>query len=168
MEKELKSFVGVLLRADITGMANSANQTISAKKGGMAVPLRTPVQDFNSFSIMFYYIISTIKKLETYFALSYFWTFAQCGLCGIFHFYCLSTICNIIRQNMPLTFVIKLRLLKIRLVQMLISNDCFLPTTTQVIWYHSSKFEIINPPKAFYHQKTKPRIFQFTNSKCCI
>ena len=43
---------------------------------------RTPVQDFNFFSIMFYYIISTthIKKLETYFDLLYFWTFAQCDL----------------------------------------------------------------------------------------
>ena len=31
---------------------------------------RTHMQDFNSFSIMFYYIISTtFKKLETYFAL---------------------------------------------------------------------------------------------------
>ena len=41
---------------------------------------RTPVQDINYFSIRFYYIISTIyiKKLETYFALLYFWTFAQC------------------------------------------------------------------------------------------
>ena len=43
-------------------MANSANQPISAKKGGMAVPIRsalkrTPVRDFNSFSIKVYYIL---------------------------------------------------------------------------------------------------------------
>ena len=39
-------------------MADSANQPISAKKGGMALK-RTPMQDFNYFSIRFYYIIST-------------------------------------------------------------------------------------------------------------
>jgi hypothetical protein len=39
---------------------------------------RTPVQGFNYFSIVFYFIIST--KLETYFALLYFWTFAQCDM----------------------------------------------------------------------------------------
>ena len=43
-------------------MANSANQPISAKKGGMAVPIRsalkrTPMRDFNSFSIKVYYIL---------------------------------------------------------------------------------------------------------------
>ena len=37
---------------------------------------RTTVHDFNSFSLMFYYIISI--TLETYFALLYFWTLAKC------------------------------------------------------------------------------------------
>ena len=67
--------MGVILRADLAG----------PKRVGWTCPVRaalkrTPVQDFNSFSIRFYYIISTIyiKKLETYFALLYFWTFAVC------------------------------------------------------------------------------------------
>ena len=36
---------------------------------------RTPVKDFNHFSIMFYYINSTTNQKI---ALLYFWTFAQC------------------------------------------------------------------------------------------
>jgi hypothetical protein len=35
------------------------------------------MHDFNSFAIMVYYIF-TVKKLETYVAQLYFWTFAQC------------------------------------------------------------------------------------------
>ena len=56
MKKELKSCKGVLLRADLTGNGHS---TKSCQNGwdGRALK-RTPMQDFNSFSIMFYYIIS--------------------------------------------------------------------------------------------------------------
>ena len=60
-----------------------AIQALSAKMGGMAVPVRsalkkTPVQDFNSFFIMFYYIISTTyqKIGRPILPCSYFWTFA--------------------------------------------------------------------------------------------
>jgi hypothetical protein len=35
---EKKSYTGVLLRTNLTGHANSANQPISANKGGMAMP----------------------------------------------------------------------------------------------------------------------------------
>ena len=45
MKKELKSCTGALLRADLTGITNSANQPISAKKGGMITTL------FHKFSI---------------------------------------------------------------------------------------------------------------------
>ena len=54
-------------------MANSANQPISAKKGGMAVPCYvSPQKDtrvgFQLFSIMFYYLISaTYQKIEDLF-----------------------------------------------------------------------------------------------------
>ena len=42
----------------------------------MSALKRMPVQDFNSFSIMFNYIISTTyQKLETYFALFIFLDF---------------------------------------------------------------------------------------------
>ena len=38
MEKEIKSCTGVVLRANLKqGIVNSANQPISAKKGGMAL-----------------------------------------------------------------------------------------------------------------------------------
>ena len=69
MEKEIKSCMGVLLRADLTkAMKSRVNQQIPAKKDGMAVPVRTvlkrtPVQDFNSFFIMFYYIIRFITTI---------------------------------------------------------------------------------------------------------
>ena len=61
MEKELKSNTGVLLRADLTGhiqFSQSANfcQKISTT-----------------------FLAPHIKKLETYFALIYFWIFAQCA-----------------------------------------------------------------------------------------
>ena len=67
MEKELKSCTGVLLRADLTG-----HPTCFGRKGldGRALLghrsalKRTPVQDINCFSIMFYYIISpTYQKI---------------------------------------------------------------------------------------------------------
>ena len=70
MEKELKSCKGVLLRADLTG--GSANRAWPSHPFWQKLadwlnwpcPVRsalkrTPVQDFDSFSIMFYYIIST-------------------------------------------------------------------------------------------------------------
>ena len=49
---------------------------------GWTCPVRSalkwlPVQDFNSFSITTF-LAPHIKELETYFALLYFWTFAQC------------------------------------------------------------------------------------------
>ena len=50
MENELKSCTGVLLRADLTG---HGQPTLFGRWAG------TPVQDFNYFLIMFYYIIST-------------------------------------------------------------------------------------------------------------
>jgi hypothetical protein len=44
----------------------------------MSALKRTLMQDFNSFSIMFYYILAPhIKEFETYFALLYFWALAQ-------------------------------------------------------------------------------------------
>ena len=56
------------------------NRPVSAKKSGMAVPWsalkRRPVQDFNSFSIMFYYIISTTyQKIGDLFCLDIFLDF---------------------------------------------------------------------------------------------
>ena len=62
MEKELKSYMGVLSRVDLTGHGhptlfgrNWLNWLCPVK----SALKRTPVQDFNSFSIMFYYIFST-------------------------------------------------------------------------------------------------------------
>ena len=51
MEKELKSCLGAFLRSDLTG---HVIQAVSGKIGGMA-----SMQNFNSFFIMFYCIIST-------------------------------------------------------------------------------------------------------------
>ena len=77
--KELKSCSCVLLRAD------HGHPSPSTKKGwiGRALlgqPSKRPVQDFNYFSIMFYYIISTTyKKIgRPILPYSYFWTFTQC------------------------------------------------------------------------------------------
>jgi hypothetical protein len=65
MEKELKSCKGVLLTKRL-GWPCPARSALK----------RTLVQDFNSFSIMFYYIISsTYQYLETYFALFIFFYF---------------------------------------------------------------------------------------------
>ena len=42
---------------------------------------RTPVQDFNSFSIMFTTLLAQhIKKFDSYFSLLYSWTFPKCDL----------------------------------------------------------------------------------------
>ena len=80
MEKELKSCMGVLLRADLTGHGRPSP---FAKKGGMGWPCpvrsalnRTPVPDFDSFSIMFYYIIrTTYQKIGDLFCLVIFLDF---------------------------------------------------------------------------------------------
>ena len=67
MEKELESCRGFLLRADLTG---HGHPSCFGQRGlGWPCPVRaalkrTPVQDINSFSIMFYYIISpTYQKI---------------------------------------------------------------------------------------------------------
>ena len=65
MGRELKSCTGVLLRADLTGHSHPTLFGRNWPIGGIGHALlgqpskRTPVQDFNSFSIMFYYNIST-------------------------------------------------------------------------------------------------------------
>ena len=57
MEKEIKSCMGVLLRADLR--ADGLGWPCPVRS---ALLKRTPVQDFYSFSIMFYHIISTTYK----------------------------------------------------------------------------------------------------------
>ena len=62
MEKELKSCTSVLLRADLTGHSHPTlfgRNWLNWPCPVRSALKRTPVQDFNSFSIMFYYIIST-------------------------------------------------------------------------------------------------------------
>ena len=62
MEKELKSSTGVLLRADLTGHGQFSQSANFCQEGwdGMAMPCYvSPQKDFNSFSIMLCYIIST-------------------------------------------------------------------------------------------------------------
>ena len=66
MEKELKSCTGVLLTADLTGHGHSSHSAKKARVGWLC-PVRsalkgTPVEDLNSFSIMFYCTISTTYK----------------------------------------------------------------------------------------------------------
>ena len=74
MEKKLKSCMDVLLRADLIYSARPSHlfwQNL-ADWLNWPCPVRaalqtTPVQDFDSFSIMFYYMIFPhIRKLETY------------------------------------------------------------------------------------------------------
>ena len=57
MEKELKSCMDILLRADITGRGHPS-PLCQNRWDGRAIK-RTPMQDFESFPIMFYFIIST-------------------------------------------------------------------------------------------------------------
>ena len=77
------SGTGVLLRAELTGL--TIPPFLQMGLDGRALfqisPKRTPMQDFNSFPILFYYLITSphIKKFETYLPSSYFLTFAQCG-----------------------------------------------------------------------------------------
>ena len=86
MEKELKSSTGVLLRADLAGHGQAKPFLAMAKPFlpkwvGWLCPVRsalkrTPVQDFNSFSIMFYNIISTTyQKIGDLFCLVIFLDF---------------------------------------------------------------------------------------------
>ena len=82
MENELKSCIGILLRGDLTGHCQSAN---FCQKGwdGRAL-LGQPSKGHPCRILILFPYCSTIslaphiKKLETYFALLYFWTFAQC------------------------------------------------------------------------------------------
>ena len=69
-EKRIKIF----LRADLTGPGTAIQAHLPKRLCPVRSDLkRTPVQDFNSFSVMFYYIISTTyQKIED---LLYFWTF---------------------------------------------------------------------------------------------
>ena len=80
MEKELKSCTVVLLRADLTGHGQFSQSADFCQNGWDGYVL---------ISILFPYCFTTllaphIKKLETYFALLYFWTFAQCVLLAYF------------------------------------------------------------------------------------
>jgi len=64
MEKELKSCMGVLLRADLTGHGQFSQLADFCQKGWDDRPLlsalkKTPVQEFNYSSITFFYFIST-------------------------------------------------------------------------------------------------------------
>ena len=82
MEKELKFCTGVLLRADPTG---HGHPTRLGRKGldGCALLGQASKGHPCKILIIFPYcstisLAPHIKKLETYFALLYFWTFAQC------------------------------------------------------------------------------------------
>ena len=62
MEKESKFCTGVLLRAEPTGHSHPTHFGRKGLDGHVLLgqpPKRTPMQDFNSFSILFYYISST-------------------------------------------------------------------------------------------------------------
>ena len=85
MEKELKSSTGVLLRADLTGHGQFSQSANFCQKGwdGRALLGQPSKGRPWRISILFLQCSTTllaphIKKLETYFALLYFWTFAQC------------------------------------------------------------------------------------------
>ena len=70
MEKELKSYMGVLLRTDLTRP--------SAKKVEMAVPCYVSPQMDTRAGCSTTFLAPHIKKLETYFALLYL-----CTVCNI-------------------------------------------------------------------------------------
>ena len=82
MEKELKSCTGVLLRADLTGHGHSSPFCQNGWDGRAL--LGQPSKGHPCRILILFPYCSTIslaphiKKLETYFALLYFWTFAQC------------------------------------------------------------------------------------------
>ena len=84
MEKRLKSCTGILLRADLTGHGHA---TLFGRLWliGYALLGQPSKGHLYRISILFPWCSTTflaphIKKLETYFALLYFWTFAQCVL----------------------------------------------------------------------------------------
>ena len=83
MEKELKSCMGVLLRADLTGHGHSSPFCQNGLDGRAL--LCQPSKGHPCRILIIFPYCSTIslaphiKKFETYFALLYFWTFAQCG-----------------------------------------------------------------------------------------
>ena len=62
MEKELKSCTGVRLRADLTGHGHPSPFCQNEWDGRALLGQPSILQDFNSFSIMFYSIISTTYK----------------------------------------------------------------------------------------------------------
>ena len=86
MKKELKSCKGVLLRADLTGNGQLNQSSDFCQKGwddcamlshsSKGRPCRIPTI-FPKHSTTF--LALYIKILETYFALLYFWIFAQCA-----------------------------------------------------------------------------------------
>ena len=84
MEKEWKSCTGVLLRADLTGHGHSSPFCQNGWDGRAL--LGQPSKGHPCRILILFPYCSTIslaphiKKLETYFALLYFWTFAQCVL----------------------------------------------------------------------------------------
>ena len=91
MEKELTSCTGVLLRADLTGHGQFSQLADICQKGWDGHALlgqpskRSPVQDFNSFSIMFYYIFSiTYQKIGDLFCPVIFLDFPTVCSCGKF------------------------------------------------------------------------------------
>ena len=84
MEKELKSCTGVLLRADLTGYGHPSPFWQNRWDGHTL--LGQPSKGHPCRILILFPQCSTallaphIKKLETYFALLYFWTFAQCSV----------------------------------------------------------------------------------------
>ena len=85
MEKELTSCTGVLLRADLTGHGQFSQSADFCQKGqdGRALlglpskgrPCRISILVPECSTT---FLAPHIEELETYFALLYFWTFAQC------------------------------------------------------------------------------------------
>ena len=87
MEKELKSCTGVLLRADLTGHGHSSPFCQNGWDGRALLGQPSKGHPCRIL-ILFPYCSTTslaphIKKLETYFALLYFWTFTQCSVTSL-------------------------------------------------------------------------------------
>ena len=83
MEKELISCTGVLLRADLTGHSHPS-PFCQNRWDGRALLGQPSKRHPCRILILFPYRSTTlltphIKDLETYFALLYFWTIAQCA-----------------------------------------------------------------------------------------
>ena len=82
MEKELKSCTGVPLRADPTGLSHPSPV---CQNGWVGRALLGQPSKGHLWRILIIFpqcsatlLAPHFKKLETYFALLYFWTFAQC------------------------------------------------------------------------------------------